>query len=461
MNGSRSIRSLLRALALGLLILALPAPAGVVTIVPDGAWTWFNDPRALFHHGTLYVGYVRSDGKTALTAFNPATGGATELWTSSRNEFDDHNNPALLVKQDGRLLALYARHNTDRFFSYRLSHTTNPVAPADWSEEHDLPATSAGLTYANPFQLQVEAGRIYNFSRNLNFNPTVFTSSDGGATWFPPVQFIQTGSGRVRPYVKYGSNHGDRIDFLYTDGHPRDVTNSLYHAYYRDGAIYRTDGSILKRYRELPLRHDAGERGSVVYQYSVAASADPNTHIPAGRAWCWEIAYQSNGWPVGVFTVQRDQVTGTNWSDDRIYYYYARWTGTNWQKRFVAHAGRPLYEAERDYAGGICLDPENPNVLYLSSNAAEPFNLRDTAKVRLRANDRYELFRGVTTDGGLSFQWTPVTKDSAEENLRPYLPRGHGGSPAVLWFRGRYTKYTDYRCAVVGWFSQPVPGWTP
>ena len=139
------------------------------------------------------------------------------------------------------------------------------------------------------------------------------------------------------------------------------------------------------------------------------------------------------------------------------YYYYARWTGTNWQKRFIAQAGRPLYEAERDYAGGIGLDPENPNVLYLSSNAAEPFDLRSTTKVPLRASERYEIFRGVTTDGGLSFQWAPVTVNSAQDNLRPYLPRRHGGAPAVLWMRGTYRKYTAFDCSIVGLFTKPAP----
>jgi hypothetical protein len=57
-----------------------------------------------------------------------------------------------------------------------------------------------------------------------------------------------------------------------------------------------------------------------VYQYSDTYTDDPNDHIPTGRAWCWETAYQADGQPAAVFTVQRDQVTGTNWYDDRIYY---------------------------------------------------------------------------------------------------------------------------------------------
>jgi hypothetical protein len=447
-------------LAAALLSLAFGAGAqtNFVTLVPDGAWTWFNDPRALFHQGKLYYGYVRfADGRSALNVIDPLTGVGTNLWTSTLTQADDHDNPGLLVKQDGRMLALYARHGTDQFFSYRYSTSTNPTTAAAWSGEQAIAATGAGVTYANPYQLSAENGLIYNFMRNLNFNPTVIQSTNGGTNWGTPQLLIKTGTGSIRPYVKYASNSTNRIDFLYTDGHPRDLTNSLYHLYYQGGELRKTDGVLVKDFSAIPLLHDNGERGSVIYQYSDAPEPDPNDHIPTGRAWCWEIAYQPNGDPACVFTVQRDMVTGTNWFDDRIYYYYGRWTGTNWQKRFIAQAGRPLYASEDDYAGGICLDPEDPNVIYLSSNAANPFDLSSTTAVPLRANERYEIYKGLTTDGGLSFTWQPVTTNSAADNLRPYIPRNHGPQRTVLWFRGAYSSFTSYACSIVGLFSAPLP----
>src|SRR4051812_29881206 len=79
-------------------------------IADDGAWTWLNDPRALFHNGRLYVGHVRgNDGRSTLTAYDPASGAVATLWTSSWTELDDHDNPGLLPLQDGRLMAFYAR----------------------------------------------------------------------------------------------------------------------------------------------------------------------------------------------------------------------------------------------------------------------------------------------------------------------------------------------------------------
>lgn len=431
------------------------AQTNLHTVVEDGAWTWFNDPRAVFHNGRLYVGVGRSDGRSALVTYDPGSGITTTLWTSSWVEPDDHNNPGLLRLDDGRLMAIYARHSTAAFFAHRISLNSKPVSAADWGPERMVGVT-ANVTYANPHQLTAEAGRIYNFMRNVNFNPTFVFSDNFGTNWSVPKILIQAGSGSTRPYVKYASDYASRIDFLYTDGHPRNVTNSLFHSYYEDGALYRTEGTFLKYLTNAPLLHDSGERGSLIYQYSDAASSDPNEHIPTGRAWCWEIVRPADAGPVCVFTVQRDAVMGPNWSDDRIYYYYARWTGTAWQKRFIAHAGRPLYQAEDDYAGGICIDPDDPNVIYLSSNAADPFNLSDTTNVALRANARYELYRGVTADGGLSFSWSALTTNSTVDNLRPYVPRHAQGAPAVIWFRGTYTSYSSFNCSVVALLTNVV-----
>jgi autotransporter-associated beta strand protein len=443
-----------------LTVLPVAAQTNFAVLTTDGAWTWYNDSRAIFHNGKLYFGFVRAaDSKTTLSAFDLNSGQATSLWTAAFTQLDDHNNPGLLAKTDGTLLAIFSRHISDQYFAYRRSSVTNPVSPAGWNAEQSVPASGASMTYANPFQLSNESGKIYNFCRNQNFNPTVYTSTDGGNSWSAPQLFIQTGTGgTIRPYVKYSSNGSNRIDFLYTDGHPRDVANSLYHLYYQSNAFYKTDGTFVKNYSALPILHDSGERGSVIYQYNAADSPSPDQWIPTGRAWCWETASQTNGDPACVFTVQRDLVTGpTQGTDDRIYYYYARWTGSAWQKKFIAQAGRPIYAAENDYAGGICIDPLDVNTIYISSNAQNPFALTDTTNVTLRANSRYEIWRGVTADGGLTFSWTQITTNSAVDNFRPYVPRRNGGERCVLWFRGTYSSYASYSCSIVGLFTTAVP----
>jgi hypothetical protein len=455
-----SIRSRI-ALAGWLCLAACSAAAqtNFAVLVNDGAWTWFNDPRAIFHNGVLYFGYNRAaDGRVVLSRLNLQNGGVTNLWTSSLKLEDDHDLPGLLQKQDGTLLAIYSRHQNDQFFTYRLSTSTNPVSPSDWGPEqtnNTRTFAASGMTYDNPFQLAAENGKTYNFARYLNYNPNIFTSADGGVTWSTPRILIKTGTGgSIRPYVKYCSDYDHRIDFFYTDGHPDNIPTSLYHLYYQSNGFYKTDGSFLKSYANLPILHDSGERGSVVYQYNTAAQPDPDQWIPGARAWCWEIACPSNGYPACVFQVKASNVTGTAWSGARIYYYYARWNGTNWQKRFIAQAGRPIYDSQPDYGGGMCLDPQDPNAIYVSTDAANPFDLTTTSNVPLGAH--YQIWKGVTTDGGLTFHWQAVTAGSTVDNLRPYIPRRFGGEKCVLWFRGTYTSYVSFATSIVGLFTSNV-----
>jgi hypothetical protein len=104
----------------------------------------------------------------------------------------------------------------------------------------------------------------------------------------------------------------------------------------------------------------------------------------------------------------------------------------------------------------MAIDPEDPRVVYISSNAANPFAVGDLDNVPLSANERYELWRGVTLDGGLTFTWTPVTTGSAANNIRPIVPENHGLTKHLLWINGTYTSYTNYSTKVLGVFDVPA-----
>jgi len=430
-------------------------PTRIVEIAPNGAWTWFNDERAIrLENGNLLVGYVRDDGRIAVTNYDPATGERHESILSGEGaiEFDDHDNPSLTLLPDGRVLAIYSRHHKDTHFFWRISRTPDPRGDADWGEQR-VKEVGVRNTYANTFRLTGEGNRIFNFQRAINFNPTITLSDDLGESWSDPIHFITAGTGRQRPYPRYASNGVDRIDLIYTDAHPRDHNNSIYHLYYQDGAFHLSDGKVLRTLDQLPIAHDAGERGTIVYQYSEEAwgpGEGPDDWIPGGRGWTWDVAYDSEGRPVVAFQVRRGEVTGDGWEDARIYYYYARWNGSEWEKHFIAHAGRPLYDREQDYGGGMTIDPQNPNVVYISTNAARPFDLEQLDDVPLNPGDRYTLYRGETRDGGRTFQWTELTPEATDDQLRPHAVQNPGGPTAVVWFAGQYEAYTEFRTRVMG-----------
>lgn len=434
-----------------------PVPGEIVEVAPNGTWTWFNDERAVWHQGSLFAGYVRSDGNPGVTRYNHITGVANHvnLGTATSVEVDDHNNPSFTALPDGKLLTVYSKHGTASQFYHRTSTNNFPASLAQWSAE-TVKTTPAGNTYSNTYRLSGtgpgENNTIYNFSRCINYNPCVTLSTDNGATWGTVTQVINVGTGGTRPYPRYVSNKTNRIDFIYTDGHPRNENNSVYHLYYQAQDFRKTDGTLVKSFASLPINHGtvsdpySGEKGSVVYQYDPAW----------GRGWTWDIHYGPDGHPVCVYQTQRDDVTGTGWNHDRIYYHYARWTGTSWQSTFIAQGGRGIYASEDDYGGGMTIDPEDPRVVYISSNAANPFALADLDNVPLGANERYEIWRGITLDGGLTFTWSPVTQNSTANNLRPIVPENHGLSKHLLWMQGSYTSYLNYNTRVMGIFDVPV-----
>lgn len=434
-----------------------PEPGDIVQVAPNGTWTWFNDERAIWHKGALYSGYMLSDGNPGVTRYDPINHTATHanLGTATSLQVDDHNNPSLTILPDGKLLAVYSKHGSASQFYYRTSTNDSPASLADWGAEN-IKATPAGNTYANTFRLTGnnagENNTIYNFSRCINYNPCLTLSSNNGASWGDVTQVINVGTGGTRPYPRYVSDRVGRIDMIYTDGHPRNENNSIYHLFYQNQSFRKTDGTLIKMLANLPIQHgivsdpNSGEKGAVVYQYNAAW----------GRGWTWDVHYGVGGHPICAYQTQRDDVTGSGWNHDRIYYHYARWTGTSWQSTFIAHGGRGLYSAEDDYGGGMALDPEDPRVVYVSSNAANPFSLDNLNNVPLATNERYEIYRGITLDGGLTFRWTPITQNSVDDNLRPIVPENHGLARHLLWMQGTYTSYTSYNTKVMGIFDEPV-----
>jgi len=408
-------------------------------LASDGAWTWFTDERAItLENGNLLVGYVRSDGAVAATNFNPRTGRGQE--TVLRTGWpDDHNNPAFTLLPDGRVLAVYSGHGRTSHFFWRVSDSSNPRSSADWSQQRRR-QIGANTTYANTYRLSAEGNRIFNFHRAINRNPTLTVSRDLGRSWEEPRHFIEANTGWVGPYPRYASNHRNRIDLIYTDGFPGALPTSIYHLFYRDDAFRLSDGAPVAELQQLPLPYEAG---TVIYSYSDAPWGDgegPDDWIPGGRAWTWDIAYEG-GQPVCVFQVR---VSGGSWRADRIFYYYATWTGSEWRKRLIAQAGRPLYPAQRHYGAGIALDPDNPRVVYLSSNARNPFDVSSVDDVPLSADERYELYRARV---GRTLRVDNLTPDGTADNLRPHALENSGW---LVWFRGRYDTFQSFETRVVG-----------
>jgi rhamnogalacturonyl hydrolase YesR len=396
------------------------------SITTNGAWCWFADPRAVTRDGRTYTGWVTSDGSVQAAMLEHSSGKVTITDLHARYERDDHDNPSFLFLPDGRLMTFYSKHVGPEM-NMRL--TKHPGDITEWEFERNLDLYGGerprrNITYSHPAMLSDESNAIYLFWRGDTWKPTFSKSTDLGKTWTPnKVVVSRTGAGDGnRPYVKIASNNKDRIHMIFTDGHPRDErSNSVYYAYYKNGAFFKADGTRIAGMDELPF---APERADLVYDAR-------KTNV---RAWLWEVAEDRDGKPVIVYTRLPSE------RDHR--YHYARWNGKEWTDTELCESGgwfpqtrAGANEREPHYSPGIALDHSNPAVLYVS---------RPVNGIR-------EIERWTTGNGGDSWKIEAVTANSKNDNVRPFVVRNHtADGPTVLWMNlsGHYVHYTNYLTSI-------------
>ncbi|TWT84871.1 hypothetical protein CA13_63520 [Planctomycetes bacterium CA13] len=407
----------------------------------NGAWSWFEDERAIVDPSTgqLLVssisdssGALGRSGDVDVVTFNLSTRRTKNFTLNGGMDADDHNSAALLRMNDGRYLAAYSNHISDRLTRTRIS-----VSPGDtsaWTPEAQRD-NGAGTTYNNLFQLSEEGGRIYNFTRTQNFDPNFLVSNDNGDSWNYGGKLLNGGSNSTRPYVKYAGNETDSIHFINTEGHPRNANNSVYHSFIRGGEVFDSFGNKIDDLDTIGMASTAGTR-------IFAGNAD-------NVGWVSDIHLDSTGKPFVAFSVQKDSagLPGGQGGED-LRYHYGRFDGTSWHVNEIAFAGSRLYAGEDDYTGNIALNPDNPNEVYISTNA-DPTTGNPLVS-QADNNRHYEIFRGTTIDQGETWDWHAITKNSNQDNLRPIIPDWDDQNRAVMWMRGTYTSYTDYDLAVVG-----------
>lgn len=421
----------------------------MVTLNSNGAWSWYMDERVIVDHvaGKLLASSVADASGTGGAARNgdidivshDLTSKATQLFVLHDNlQADDHNGAAILVRPDGRYLAAYTRHNSEKITYYRVS--TNPHDASSWRPEQsfnwgDTPGTDFNATYSNLFYLSAE-NRTYNFARANNRSPNMMISNNYGDTWTYGGKLLSSpvNVGYVNGYLKYASNGVDRIDFIATEHHPRDFNNAIYHGYIQGGKMYRSDGTLVDG--DI-FDNSAPNQTSLTKVFT----PDPeNGNQVNSRAWTTDLHVDTNGNPYAIFTTRANDVpvNSNGFNDHR--FWYARYDGNQWNVHQIAKAGARLYPSEQDYTGLIALDPHDPNVIYMST----PIDPRNDTDLGV-----HEIFKGITGDNGASWIWDPITFNSQVDNLRPTVPIWDGDHTALVWMRGTYRSMVDYDLDIV------------
>ena len=399
-------------------------------LTKDGAWCWFSDPRAIVVEDKVITGWVKSNGTIEAALLDPKqdTIQTSELY--HQLESDDHDNPAFVVTENDQVIAMYTRHSKKDLFINILEDYRNGfefegaqlIHPIRKEEYEKFPKQT--ITYANPVQLEKENNRIYCFGRWTGYKPNMMWSDDEGKNWSGSKVFITNYpfEDNNRPYVKYFSDGQSRIHILFTDGHPRvEPTNSVYYAYYENGAFYKASGELICTAAQIPFEP---KDASIIYKASVSG----------GRAWIADLGHDENDHPVILYTKSPTELNHEYW--------YARYTDHGWLNQKICDSGKwfpqtPAGQTEREphYFGGMTIHPNNANVVYLSR----------------QIDGVFEIERWETENMGASWNTKAITQNSQFDNVRPYLPRGlrREADEVVLWMENqKYIHYTDFNTAI-------------
>ena len=399
------------------------------TITEKGAWCWFADPRAISYqnsNGTInstYIGYIDVHGSIKATQINHLTQTVSETLIRSYFQPDDHNNPTFLVLPDERIMVFYSRHTDEACFYYRISQKPGDITTL--GKEIKL-ATTHNTTYPSPFILSDDPNHIYLCWRGINWHPTIARltmpdKNDNVSFDWGPFQIVRSikGGRGVRPYAKYISNGKDKIHVAYTTTHPdNQPINYLYYNYIdiNTGDLKDIKGNKLAVIGKDSLHDvDATQDYKNAYPYAVVDDY-------SSRDWVWEIATDEKENPV----IAMVRISENKESHD---YYYARWTGSEWKKTFLANAGGHFHQTpnlEKCYSGGMAIDKANGNIIYAS------------VPVDGKNGRVYELIEYKIAPDGTVASTKQITSDSKKNNVRPFVISSKSTTPQLIWMNGDY-----------------------
>lgn len=412
---------------------SVPKGESYLSFTENGAWCWFSDPRAIYfkgQHSRTYAGWVDSLGNIVVGFYDHDLKTIETKLLHQQLEKDDHNNPALFIDGQGKLMVFYSKHaSTEPIY---LLKGKNAEDISEWETADTLnlndsiayPGLSNTYTYANICQLSDENNKLFLFWRGADFKPNFSVSSDSGNTWSRGKILILPE--RIykdrRPYLKIASNNKDVIHFAFTDGHPNsEKTNSIYYAKYRNGAIYKANGRKITDWSALPI-----QPGLTDIVFDATKSNE--------RAWIWDVAENKKGDPVIVYSRFPN--------DSNHVYYYSVWENRKWNNYKLVNSGpwfpqtpKEKKEREPNYSGGIVLDHDDPSIVYLS---------------RLK-NKKFEIEKWTTANQGKDWTIEEITSNSENNNVRPFVIRNYfpQDSLKVLWMNvKKYLHYTDYQTSI-------------
>ncbi len=423
----------------------------VVVTAPIAAWTWHSSPRAVTWNGRTFWGSVtrteRDESGIIVSAYEHATGAVTvSPIILTVGAADDHCNPSVCVRPDGRIVIGAAGHTSDRLWA---AVSSAPGEVGAWDAPVAVrPGGFGRYSYTQMTFLAEEgpSGRLYWFFRARGYAGWLrhklvrlrgyanwwayATSDDFGETW-SDARILWRERGVNVPYTHVVSNGRDTIFLSRSDTMDRvDPANRCHVMACRlqRGVLSTTNGERICGVDGLPLT----DRTRLDLVYDSAA--------PDGRpAFNLDLALDAAGEPVIAFsTIVRSDDIPHGYTNR---YHVARHVDGGWVVEDLADGGPSVYgdDTHPHYSGAMAIDRADTDRVLLGV-------------VDARGNEKrcdVQLWRRDPRTGtwGRRATITPP-EDGDRLSFRPTCPEGETGPVRALWLAGRYQTYKRWSTSV-------------
>lgn len=345
-------------------ITSVPPNQTFTRLTATGAWSFFGDARSVAVQDKIFTGWTTMKGQVQVGEFDPASGQTKVVTLGPKlSDGDDHENPSLLVKSDGKIMAFYSPHSGRLYPKKRKSQlyyrtTLRPADISGWTKAKTLKTNTSdgrlGYTYPNPVRLPGD--KIFLTWRGGNWLPAVATHD--GKRWSKARGMIYSLHPR-RPYVKTAEGRSGSVLIGFNQDNPRQTrTNTYFMRYVPGRGYYRANGrKITSAGSKVPA-----QRGDVV------AWNGQN-----GRTWVMDVAEDPAGRPVVLYAAG-DRHT-------EMYFFLARYEGGKWRRtRIVGHGFNGRSKIPKHYryypSAGASLDHQDPSVVHLSRAVGKRLRMR-------------------------------------------------------------------------------------
>lgn len=394
-----------------------PAPAiGTPTAfssAPHGGWTYPQFPKAAYGSGNSYVAYVNGDtGGLYVGAWDGAAWSATLLDTPT--PADDHNNPAVLVRDDGHILTAFCEHGGPNMFTML---STDPGDISAFDAADNTSTGSSNYTYPALVQLTgVSGDPIYLMYRDITgagatevARFALSKSTDGGATWTTRTLVFTAANYELAYWTITADATTIHVMTTNRDPYGGDGTPvTVYHLYF-DGTTetwHKSDGTEITATKPFALTE-----ATVAYDGSDGVSFPIDALVVSG---------------LPRFSLLVD--IGGSRVSGRMY----RWTGSAWTSVEVYEADHPTLDR---YYGAL---------VFNRANTSEAF-------AGIKDGTYTEIVRYLSPDGGDTWgAGTAVTSGSTEHQVAPIAVENGVAAMPVFWLHGTLISSTEFDFGISG-----------